>query len=237
VAAGYAVTEENRGRSSAIMIRGGDAHAWPEVHLEGLGWVIVDISPEKTLDPPNPRADQDLQSLLGELVRKQRPLPTPAQLARQLALLQALRSTALAAAAALLLTLVLLYLTKLWRRLAIVLWPLLGRRDLGLRTRLAYRAALDRLAELGRTRRPGETREHFAEREASLAPAFAQLTSAQQAAALGSRRIARLEGDARPPRDLPRALYRQLRGELSRTVPAWRRALAWLDPWSWLRAR
>src|SRR5262249_52759165 len=154
----------------------------------------VDVSPEKTLDPPNPRADQDLQSLLGELVRKQRPLPTPAQLARQLALMQALRSTALATLVAMAATLLMLYLTKLWRQAAPRLRPLLGRRALPLRARLSYRAALDRLAGLGFYRRPGETREHFAEREAARLPSLGALTAVQQAAALGSRRIQRQEG-------------------------------------------
>jgi hypothetical protein len=36
---------------------------------------------------------------------------------------------------------------------------------------------------------------------------------------------------------VPRALYRQVSVELSRSFPAWRRILSLLDPVSWLRAR
>lgn len=71
VAAGYAVAESSRGGGSTIMIRSGDAHAWPEIYLEDIGWVVVDLSPQQTLDEPNSAADPDLQRMLGEMMRQE----------------------------------------------------------------------------------------------------------------------------------------------------------------------
>jgi transglutaminase-like putative cysteine protease len=50
VATGYAVDEAGRQGGSAILIPSGAAHAWPEVYLDGLGWVVTDVHPERTLD-------------------------------------------------------------------------------------------------------------------------------------------------------------------------------------------
>jgi transglutaminase-like putative cysteine protease len=220
VAAGYAVNEADRGDGSAILLRGGNAHAWPEIHLAGVGWVVVDISPEKVLDDPLTPTDFSFQQMLGEMLRDQLgepgqepPLPT-----KQRALALARGLAALAAAA-----LLASWLAKLWRRAA----PRFARaRAL---PRVAYRAALDRLAELGVRRRHGETRERFAARARALAPAFAPLTQEHLRAALGA--------GARGGRAELRGLAGGVARELRVARPAWRRALAWLDPISWWGAR
>lgn len=220
VAAGYAANESDRGDGSAILLRGGNGHAWPEIHLAGFGWVIVDISPEKVLDDPLTPTDLSLQRMLGEMLREQLgepgmepPIPTKAR-ARQLAR---------AFAAALLLLVLASLALKWWRRAA----PgLAGARAL---PRVGYRAALDRLAEEGLLRARGESRERFAARAASASPAFGALTQEHLRAALGAGARA-----ARPElRSLTRGVARDLRG----VRPWWRRALAALDPFSWLRSR
>ena len=75
VATGYAVEESARQGGSAILISSGAAHAWPEVYLDGVGWVVVDVQPERTLDPAPEPPDADLQRLLGQLARGIKPLP------------------------------------------------------------------------------------------------------------------------------------------------------------------
>jgi transglutaminase-like putative cysteine protease len=220
VAGGYAVNESDRGDGSAILLRGGNAHAWPEVYLADLGWVVVDISPLKVLDDPMTPTDFSLQRMLGEMLREQLgepgtepPLPTK-QRALDLAR-WALTLLALALGAS--------WLAKLWRRAA----P----RFAGVRAlpRIGYRAALDRLAEHGVRRRRGETRERFAARAVALAPAFGTLTGEHLRAALGA--------GARADAAALRALSSGVAQDLRRTRPAWRRTLAWLDPLSWWRSR
>ena len=220
VAAGYAVNEADRGDGSAILLRGGNAHAWPEIYLADAGWVVVDIAPEKVLDDPMTPTDFSLQQMLGEMLREQLgepgqepPIPTKQRaLAFVRWLLAALGLAALAS-----------WLTKWWRRAA----PRVARtRAL---PRVGYRAALDRLAELGVRRQLGETRERFAARGAELAPAFAPLTREHLRAALGAG--ARADGPAL--RGLAGGALRELR----RARPVWRRALAFLDPVSWWRSR
>ncbi len=221
VATGYAVPEGDRGAGSAIMIRGGNAHAWPEIYLEGAGWIAVDPAPLRSLEEPLPNADQTLQSMLGEMMRQQagqpdefveqhRWLPTFAQL---------MTALAIALAAALLASLI----VKVYRRTL----PAFVASDA--LYRVGYRAAMDRLAEVGFRRHHGESREHFAARVRSIAPSFEAVTEQHLRWALGSRRLGQ-------PESL-RTLARELGTELGRGIPIWRRVLGWLDPFSWLRVR
>ncbi len=220
VAAGYAVPEADRGEGSAVMIRGLDAHAWPEIHLEGAGWVVVDLAPQQTLDELAPRPDAALQQMLGEMLRRQArgdpplpeteaPGPTAAEL---LGWAAAMLAAALAAA----------FAVKLARALA----PAFADGDQ--QYRVSYRAALDRLAEVGLRRRFGESRERFAARAEATAPSFGALTRAHLASALGSGRAA--------PSDI-RRLAEATRGEIAARTPGWRVALGWLNPLAWLFAR
>ena len=89
-------------------------------------------------------------------------------------------------------------------------------------------AALDELADVGRMRQPGTSRETFAATVASLTPAFEELTKIHLGAALGGSMAA---ADCRRGRDLER----QVRREIVQSVPWPRRLGGWLDPASWLR--
>ncbi len=219
VAAGYAVAAESRGGGSAVLVRGGDAHAWPEIYLDGVGWVVVDLAPRTVADGgAMPAPDAALQRMLGEMLREQlRDVPfeepgsrwTPVDLARWLRAL-ALGGLGLA------------FLLKIYRR--VVPWVA----PESLRPRLAYRAALDQLVERGLRRRRGETREAFARRASVATPSFAALTRVHLRSALGP-------GAGVPSatlRDFDRAIHRELA-----QAPAWRRVMGWLDPTSWMRAR
>jgi transglutaminase-like putative cysteine protease len=221
VAAGYCVPESDRGGGSTIMIRGGSGHAWPEVYIEGVGWVVVDPTPERTLDPPDPAADQGLQRMLGQMLREtpKDPDEPPEPKAKPVSFQRMVRALGLILIALLWLG----YAVKLARSLA----PrLVGPEQL---YRVAYRASLDRLAEAGLTRGHAESRESFSRRVEPVAPSFARLTGGHLERALGSER--RTE-----PQQL-RRLAEVTAIEVRRGVPAWRWILGTLHPYSWLSAR
>jgi transglutaminase-like putative cysteine protease len=229
VATGYAYPAEERGRGSALMLRGGDAHAWPEVFVEGTGWVVMDVTPARNLEPPGSPLDADLQRLLGEMLRGQLEQQRQATVALGRSpvglrdLLRAAGAVARGAGVVVLVLIVLLYLGKTVRRLA----PLAAGE--ARRTRLEYRAALDVLAEVGHRRRYGEPPESFAARVTTVAPSLAALAAAAVARKLGSRRPDDTAASAR--------LRRSVVAEVRRAVPWWRRAIGVLDPLSWLRVR
>ncbi len=228
VGTGYHIAEDQR-RGSTIVIRGGDAHAWPELYLDGVGWVVLDIAAERNLDPPGEPMDDDLSDLLADMARNETdeqgdPEQAPVE-KRDFG-----RDLALGFLSFLLLGLALLYLAKIWRRVAPVL---AGQKTL---PRVGYRAVLDMLADAGQVRRYGETREAFARRMASVMPSLPGLTSMHVAAAMGNPQLPMHE---RPEFDAK--LWKQslasARGELPHSVPLWRRVLGWIDPTTVLRSR
>lgn len=227
VGAGYVVDESARQGGSAILITGQNAHAWPEFYVNGVGWVVADVAPERTLDPPPALPDPDLQRLLGEMARGLSPLPGDDASGLQ-PVVRAAQDLINAARAAILyglpLVLIALYLLKLWRRLA----PRFG--PAPQLTRLHYRAQLDQLAELSLLRHYGESREAFARRLGVALPAFGSTTELHLAHAFGG-------GEAEPSRGQLRTLEQHFRGELRHLSPLWRRLLAYLDPISFLRVR
>jgi transglutaminase-like putative cysteine protease len=225
VAAGYAAPESARGQGSTLLLRGGDAHAWPELYLAGVGWVTVDPTPARSLDQGPPPPDPGLTRMLGEMVKKgARPAPPPDELQRAARhALASLRAALRASVPFLLTALLLLYAIKAWRRhvpafAAAAVLP-----------RVAYRASLDRLGEVGLMRRFGETREAFARRAREVAPSLDPLTVVHTGAALGGR--------VGPPPDEVAALCERVRAELRTAVPLKRRLLGLVNPLSWIWTR
>jgi hypothetical protein len=224
VATGYAVSESARQGGSALLLSGAASHAWTEVFLDGFGWVVFDVYPERALDPPEQPMDADLQRLLGELARGASPIPLSAtdiprlkELARRLTFEAGTWLMALLVAVVLL-----LYLAKVWRRLS----PRFASpRSL---PRVLYRAQLDRLAEVSVRRAQGESREAFASRVRDLVPSFEGLTSAHVAAAFGAREL-----DPDSLRFQAGRVRRDLRGGF----PLWKRFLGLITPWSWLGSK
>jgi transglutaminase-like putative cysteine protease len=226
VGAGYAVDEAARQGGSAILLSGANSHAWPEMYVTGVGWVVVDVAPERSLDPPVQPPDADLQRLLGEMARGQKPLPQSEWRPLDPAIAMAREfgyALGLALSGAVQLLLVLGYAVKLWRRWA----PSWAR---GPSTaRVAYRAQLDRLSEVAIRRRFGESRESFAARVSQTSPSFVGLTHGHVAARFGPERPA-------APAEL-RELARAAERELARNVPWYRRLLGAMHPYSWLGSR
>jgi hypothetical protein len=214
VALGYAVQTRRHGAGSSLLILGNDAHAWPEMYLDGVGWVTIDVYPEHSDEPPPPPVDDDLESTLGELARKD---PTGGHAADPNTrlhipweliggVLLAFIGGALAAA----------YVMKLSR------WLRRGS------TRVVYVGVLDTLAALGLRRQLGETREKHAARVAEQAPSFAMLTRVHLREALGGN-----AADVTHARELAKTTRRELR----QAIPWWRRVKAAVDPVSWLFTR
>ncbi|UJR79884.1 transglutaminase-like domain-containing protein [Sandaracinus amylolyticus] len=224
VSTGYMVPESSRRGGSAILIAGGNSHAWPEVYLDGVGWVVVDVVPERSLDPPPGPADEALQQLLAEMLRGLRPLPEDGSEAPRAfdQILDDVRGPLAIGLAALIGTLVLLgYAIKVWRRLSGSVSP---------SAHTIYRAAIDQLASSGVVREWGESREAFAWRVRRELPSLAKLTTSHAAVAWGSKKA----------RDDARGLLatkKELGRELAKTIPWWRRALGALNPYSWLLSR
>jgi hypothetical protein len=223
VAAGYAVDAGRRADGSSLMLRSSDAHAWAEVYLDDFGWEVVDPMPLRSLDPPPPPVDSELQRSLGELARGDASAGRKERAALAPPPKRAIAIDWPRVAWLLVALLVALYAPKLWRRLA----PhLAGGRQL---SRVAYRAAVDALGEAGLHRGYGETREQFAARLHDVAPALAALTAVHQQAAFGAAKgCARAEVLA-----LLRASVKQVR----RRAPPWRLVAGGIDAFSFRRTR
>jgi transglutaminase-like putative cysteine protease len=225
ISAGYMVPAENR-RGANLVLHSSDAHAWPEVWVQGWGWVVLDIHPQQIADEPMPPLDEEMVDELGEIARRDPDLPPietleerPSLVQPLLALLRWLVPRLLAALVAA------LYLIRLWRRVAV---HLATEADL---PRVAYRASLDLLADAGLRRRIGESREAFAARLAARLPAFQTLTTWHLAAGFGP---ATLRAPGRPPW---LDTLRDLRSQLRATTPRARRWLGPLPPWTFLLSR
>ncbi|MDW8245611.1 MAG: transglutaminase domain-containing protein, partial [Sandaracinaceae bacterium] len=226
VGTGYVYPEAARRGGSAILLSAQNGHAWAELYLQGVGWVVVDVFPEQSLDEGIAPPDEDLQRLLAEMLRGNQILPedgseppVPIEELTRSWLKQGLVVLGFAFLAIVLA----MYFIKAWRSLI----PLFARPEN--RARLELRAALDRLAELGIVRPRGLSREAFAVRLAADFPSLLPLCKLAEATHFGN---------ATPPHsDRLRALRTSLSKERSRKAPLWRRILAWLDPLSWLQAR
>ena len=222
VGIGYSVPAANRGGGSALLIQAIHGHAWPEVYFEDYGWVIVDPAPQRTLVDMTTDPQNELQQLLGDMLRDEAAFE---EFLREQAAYAVDWRLVLGALPALLAALVLAgYAVKFYR-----LW-IPSASGLAAQPRLSYRAALDRLAAVGVRRRFGESREAFARRAGTTAPALATMTAWHLAHALGER----------PPR-LSAADWKAARGrvggEIRGNTGAGKRLLALLHPFSWLRVK
>jgi protein-glutamine gamma-glutamyltransferase len=224
VATGYAVRADYMGSGPSLLIREREAHAWPEVCLRDAGWVPLDISPEKTLAPPEEAPDQSLQKMLGSMATRSQPPPNPPppEERRSLWALVKAAAKALMILCAVLLALALpaCYGVKLWRRWAPIFCAP-GRLPV-----TAYRASLDALSEAGLRRWTGESREAFARRVGIASPAFADLTACHLRWALGG-------GDGRREAAPCLALLESIRRELAAGRSLSRRILRALNPVPW----
>jgi protein-glutamine gamma-glutamyltransferase len=227
VSEGYAVAARQRGHGASLLIRSGDAHAWPEIYLQGAGWTVVDISAQHSVQEPQEPVDPEQQRMLGDMARGDDQQTADngghgSQGQRPDFLAQLASWTRWALAMALVAWLLQLYIRKLWRRLAVYICPV---RDL---PRVGLRAALGCLADGGFLRPSGQTREQFALAMRPAIPALEVLTRLHAQASLGA---------VSPQHSRKQYLqhFQNVARQVNSTTPIWRRVLGWLNPLTALR--
>lgn len=217
VAVGYAVDVTKRSGGSAVLVMGDSAHAWPEIHLAGVGWIPFDIYPQDSDEPPPRLVDMNLESILGELARKDES-GGKAEDPEQEAFEMPWGSIAWGGLLLVFALISALYGVKWWRRLR----PMVAAG--AAEERAVFVATLDRLSDMGLSRDFGETRERYALRLAAVAPSMAALTRAHLSTSLG-----------RPGRRHPevRESARAVAEELRKNIPLGKRILGALNPVGW----
>ena len=220
VGIGYSVPAANRAGGSALLVQAIHGHAWPEVYFKDIGWVIIDPAPQQTLVDMTTDPQNDLQQLLGDMLRDDASFEdfmesqqtSFIQLETLLNILYAI--VALAALVA--------YLIKAYR-----LWiPSFAMNES--QYRLRYRAMLDRLSAVGIYRNFGESREKFAERVNTTIPSLKPMTNTHLSLALGGNvpNIAQQQKW--------NELDRAVRKEVNESTVTWRKVIAFFNPFSWL---
>ena len=212
VGVGYATPAEQQ-KGSAILVLANDAHSWPELYVEELGWIILDIAPQTVLDETGDGPDMEILDALEELARAE----PDSQFRRAVnwrALWTQYRGVLMNGV-----TFVLM---------AIVLW-------LGIhktRRRVAYRrnptpywvyvSAIDALSEQGWTRRKGESPEQFANRIQSACPSFTPIVWAQ---------VGHVFGQEQTENAVLLRHRDNLSSEIIENTTGWR-WIGWLNPFS-----
>jgi len=69
VGIGYSVPASNKAGGSSLLIQAVHGHAWPEIYFRDIGWVIVDPAPQQTLVDMTTDPQNNLQQLLGDMLR------------------------------------------------------------------------------------------------------------------------------------------------------------------------
>ncbi|TFH74641.1 hypothetical protein E3V39_00250 [Gammaproteobacteria bacterium LSUCC0112] len=240
VGVGYSVPSANRAGGSALLIQAVNGHAWPEIYLEDLGWVIVDPAPRQTLVDMSVDPQDSLQQLLGDMLRDDAAFQ--AFLDDQAGASAINWALTLRLASALVFALLLLaYAIKMYRVSCI------GWANEQALYRLAYRAALDILAAHGIVRRTGESREAFARRVAQGLPAFQTLSNAHLSAAPGyafDPALVMAGGHKHAASTVPEFTRQQwqlqladMREQLWTRQRWWQKMLAIVHPVPWLQSR
>ena len=157
-----------------LIVNNGDAHAWPELYIDKVGWVALDIAPKENLDGEPPPVDEDMMESLIELARDvenksfREPIDWEAfwEKWRPIIVFWVVLIS--------ILTLGLHYLYKIYRRV---------RPKWKLSPLVIYIASIDQLSEIGLRRFYGESRESFARRVSEKVPAFSEITNGHLAEA------------------------------------------------------
>lgn len=214
IGVGYAVTMEQQ-KGGAVLVMDRDAHSWPEVYIEELGWVVMDIAPETMLDPMGEPPDLEMLDALEELARA----APDSQFRKPIdwkALWWAWKPTIIGTIISIIAAIFIgLCVRKIRRRVKIYISP---------SPYWLYLSALDRLGENGEIRRYGESREAFAKRLGEEYPSFQEITWIQLESVLGE--------ELSISSEKLQQLVKHLSSEIREKKPFWRRILGLLNPFS-----
>ncbi|MFA5624045.1 MAG: transglutaminase family protein [Bradymonadales bacterium] len=218
VALGYAVDNRLRGANSAVLILSDQAHAWPEIHIDGVGWFTFDIAPEQGDVQPRPFVDQDLETLFGELARNDKSGGRSAK-AKSESIQIPWRFIALGLFALCALLLLLACIIKWYRIIAGIFVKNPAK------IHLVSISALDTRAMLGQKRYHGEPLESYAQRQDS-----------QNLVALFDAHVLAKLGEAKSI-DMQDVQYlrAQASKEAFRQASWWRIGLGIFNPFTWIR--
>lgn len=214
---GYAVRADQRGAGSSLLITEKNRRWWNELWLEQAGWVVIDVLPlDAPLDQRTGPHDLGLQRQLGELARREVETTSPH-------LLPGLGVGALGLTLFLAIFCLGGYAIKLFR---LTKGHTKSPRTMPLD---GYRMILDRLADVGELRGPGETRREFAIRLKPDLPTLEALTLFHLEAYFsrgGAENFSESEH-----------LVRQCLQEFRAAYPSYRRVLGSLHPFRWMKVR
>ncbi|MBQ1925828.1 MAG: hypothetical protein II180_06910 [Proteobacteria bacterium] len=216
VAIGYAVDDKLSGTNSAVLIQGNLAHAWPEIHVDGIGWVTFDIFPENGDEPPRSFIDQSLESLFGELARNDKSGGRSEE-ARDSSFEIPWRGIGYTLLGLLFAAFLALYLRKF---IILVRARQCHHPD---QIKLAMRGSSYFWAMYGHPWRPYLTLDAFARQKVGEESATARLVELASAAKFGAKLS---DSDA----ETARQLYLETRREAASKTAVWRRILGWLNP-------
>ena len=212
VGVGYATPMEQQ-KGSAVLVLANDAHSWPELYIEELGWVILDVAPQTVLDEMGEGPDLEILDALEELARAE----PDSQFRRAInwkALWAEYRGYILNGISFVVVT----FFVGLWIRK--------GRRRLMYRsnpsTYWVYVSALDALSEQGVIRCKGESPEQFAGRINIDYPSFTPIVWAH---------IGMIFGDKAGDANVLTVHRETLSTEIVVNTSGWR-WLGWFNPFS-----
>lgn len=222
VGIGYSVPASNRAGGSSLLIQAIHGHAWPEIYFKDVGWVIVDPAPQQTLVDMTTDPQNDLQQLLGDMLRNDAAFEEFLE-SQQTSFInvQLLLNTFYVLAV---LSLLFGYTVKFYR-----LW-IPSHTAADKQYHVGYRAVLDKLSAVGMYRRYGESREQFARRASAITPSIGVLTDAHLSRALGKTEL--LDGTSQWD-----TMRKHIDQELRASTATTRRVIALINPFSWLMTR
>ena len=218
IGVGYATPAEQQ-KGSAILVLANDAHSWPELYFEELGWVILDVAPQTTLDEMGDPPDLAMLDALEELARAE-PDSQFRQTIDWRALWQEYKVYLYAVGMSLLIILA----------VSLIAWKGLRRWQYrySKETYWVYISAMDALSEQGCIRLHGESPEYFARRVQSIYPSLSPIVWAHIQSSFGE-----------PMSDVStlRVHRHQLSTEIHSQFSHWRLWMGWLNPFSPWRTR
>jgi len=220
VGIGYSVPAANKAGGSSLLIQAIHGHAWPEIYFRDIGWVIVDPAPQQTLVDMTTDPQNNLQQLLGDMLRNEASFDDFLQ-SRDGSLID-LQTLLTVLYSALLLSLLFAYSVKIYRQ-----W-IPAHSNLDKQYRLSYRSMLDQLSAVGLQRKFGESREQFANRAAAVAPSMQAMTEQHLALALGA--ADKSSYSAEQWLQLRQAVAR----EIQHNTATGKKVLGFINPVSWL---